>query len=357
MSEYNSSVNNSPTPTDYQPMDMDLGLESMAKSLGRDAMPADYQNAFDKLAEKYGEDAVEKSFTENAINQFSDDLIAEIETSDLPPAMKEAVTDALQADKVKTGGNAGSDVAEAVDNELGGFVDDLSQLVMKDLIKALQEETKELMAPGSSGGKGSNGGEGKGGAGSAGTKGKSAAGGAEGAGAGGAPGAEGAGAGAGGAPGAGGAEGAGAGSAPGAGGAEGADAGGAPGAEGAGAGGAPGAEGAGDAKGTGETEAAGATDSADGTDATAAGGGSGGGENWLIALAKAMGKVSGKFLEKQVEAGKKLGAMEGSEGSEGVFAELNAEMQAAAQMFKIAQEALATVVKTAGEGMVSVARK
>lgn len=329
MSDYDNSVSNGQAHCRMieEPSDLRTGAEPRNK-LDRESTPEDVGKSYDSLTEEFGQGPVDKAFADNAGTQFTEDLIDQIEkTDDIPVPMKSAMIDELKTLMASTGGNAGSDVAEAVQDQTGGLVDDMSSTIMEDLIKAIQDQTKELMAPGSSGGKATNGGEGKGGAGAAGGKGKGGGGGAEGAGAGG--GAEGAGAG-------GGAEGAGAG-----GGAEGAAKGG--GADGAGEGARTASEAAGPA-GSGGAEAQGS-------------GGSGGGENWLVALAKAMGEVSGKFLEKQVETGKKLGAMGGSEGNEGEFAELNAEMQAAAQMFKIAQEALATVVKTAGEGMVSVARK
>ena len=303
---FDNSVNVS-TQSNYQ-TDADTGVEAAARmSVNRNSMPEDLQATYDMLVEKFGQDMVDQALSDNATNQFADDLIMEIKASDLPPVVQQAVIDKLSELKAKTG-SPSTEVAEAVDEQFGKFIDDLSAMIMKDLIDQIQEETKAMMAPGKSSEQSS--GSAKGG-------GKGGAEGVAGGGAGGAEVAEGAG-----------------------------GAGGAEVAEGAGgAGGAEGAEGIEAAEGTG------------GADATEGSGNSGGGENWLIALAKAMGEVSGKFLEKQVETGKKLGAMGGSEGSEGVFAELNAEMQAAAQMFKIAQEALATVVKTAGEGMVSVARK
>ncbi len=92
------------------------------------------------------------------------------------------------------------------------------------------------------------------------------------------------------------------------------------------------------------------------------GGGSGTGSgNWLAVLAKAMGDVAGKHLGNSVRLSEEIGAL--SNGSVDVQKQaelmpgLQAEMQAETQMFKLAQEAAATIVKSVGEALSSTARK
>ena len=130
--------------------------------------------------------------------------------------------------------------------------------------------------------------------------------------------------------------------------------------------------GGGDAEGTGDSGGSSAegTDSggssAEGTEGGGGGGSegiNGGGEtssmatnNWLVILASAMGKTSGKHLKAMLDTGKELGSIDSKENPE-VFAQLNAEFSAESQIFKMFQEAISTSVKSIGEGMSSVARK
>jgi len=88
---------------------------------------------------------------------------------------------------------------------------------------------------------------------------------------------------------------------------------------------------------------------------SAGGKGGNGGGNWLVTLAKALGKMSGEHLDKMVELGNKMGAM--GEESAGAMAEANAKFQAEAQMFRMLQESISTMLKSIGEGMSSVVRK
>lgn len=89
-----------------------------------------------------------------------------------------------------------------------------------------------------------------------------------------------------------------------------------------------------------------------------ASGGSGerGQGNWLMVLAEALGKASGKHLKNMVELGEKMGDMDSEENPE-AFAEVQAEFQAASQIFKMFQESISTMIKSIGEGMSTVARK
>lgn len=84
--------------------------------------------------------------------------------------------------------------------------------------------------------------------------------------------------------------------------------------------------------------------------------------HWLVVLAKAMGGAAGEHLKKAVELGKQIAEVSGrTDGNDAQnakdMAELQAQMQAHTQMFKLASEATATVIKTTGEGMSTMARK
>ena len=88
-----------------------------------------------------------------------------------------------------------------------------------------------------------------------------------------------------------------------------------------------------------------------------AGGKDGGGKgNWLAVLARALGKTAGEHLKKMVELGEKMGGIDSKENPEH-FAQVQAEFQAEAQIFKMFQEAISTMIKNIGEGMAAVARK
>ena len=91
---------------------------------------------------------------------------------------------------------------------------------------------------------------------------------------------------------------------------------------------------------------------------TQASGGGGGSvtNNWFYALAKAMGEVSGEHLQTMVN---KADAMSGLTGKDQAseMAVVQAEMQAAAQQYKMSSETASTVLKSIGEGMAAVARK
>lgn len=93
----------------------------------------------------------------------------------------------------------------------------------------------------------------------------------------------------------------------------------------------------------------------------AEGGERGSNGNWLVVLAKALGKVAGEHLKRMVEVGNEMASLQDSNKSDedkaGEMAELQAEFQAEAQMFKMTQESISTMVKSVGEGMSAVARK
>jgi len=83
----------------------------------------------------------------------------------------------------------------------------------------------------------------------------------------------------------------------------------------------------------------------------------GGGGNWLAEIAKALGSIAGKHLENSVELAREITAESSGGASPGEMAELTAEMQAETQMFKMAQEAATTIVKSVGEALQTTARK
>ena len=88
----------------------------------------------------------------------------------------------------------------------------------------------------------------------------------------------------------------------------------------------------------------------------AEGAGGGGSGNWLVDLAKALGRASGNHLEDVIELGKDLGEIDAKEDP-AAFAEKQAEFQAANQIFKMFQEAISTLIKSIGEGITTMARK
>lgn len=101
------------------------------------------------------------------------------------------------------------------------------------------------------------------------------------------------------------------------------------------------------------------------------GAGGDGGGNWLIVLAKAMGSAAGEHLKQAVLSGYKIADISGradqdtaTQGGRDANAQKaqdmameQAKMQAHSQMFKMSFEAGATLIKTTGEGMATMARK
>ena len=95
------------------------------------------------------------------------------------------------------------------------------------------------------------------------------------------------------------------------------------------------------------------------------------GGNWLVVLARFLGSAAGEHLEQAVITGYKLGDVSGRSNQSNDtqagrdanaakakdMAMLQAEMQAHTQMFKMAFEATATLIKTTGEGLATMARK
>ena len=78
------------------------------------------------------------------------------------------------------------------------------------------------------------------------------------------------------------------------------------------------------------------------------------GGGWLIALAQVLGKIADKMGEEIVSKAKEIDTA-GPEADN--INELNAELTAMSQVFKMFMETVSTVIKTIGEGNASVARK
>jgi len=85
-------------------------------------------------------------------------------------------------------------------------------------------------------------------------------------------------------------------------------------------------------------------------------GNGGGNQNWLVVLARALGATSGKHLKDMIEAGQEMGGIDSKQDPE-AFAQLQSEFQALSQIFKMLQEAIATLIKSIGESLAAVARK
>jgi hypothetical protein len=97
--------------------------------------------------------------------------------------------------------------------------------------------------------------------------------------------------------------------------------------------------------------------------------------SWLVALAKAMGQMTGKHLEKLMQAQYKMEHSDDVKQTEKyknasekdqekmdekagtAFTEAQAEFQAESKLFSMCSEATSTVLKSIGEGLSSMARK
>lgn len=82
---------------------------------------------------------------------------------------------------------------------------------------------------------------------------------------------------------------------------------------------------------------------------------SGGGHGWLVAIARALGKIADN-LGKEIE--KKAAELDASIRAEKKdLTQQNAELQAMAQQMNMLMQAISTVIKTIGEGAAGLARK
>jgi hypothetical protein len=100
---------------------------------------------------------------------------------------------------------------------------------------------------------------------------------------------------------------------------------------------------------------------------------SNGSGSWLVALAKAMGEMTGEHLQKMMQAQDRMedskvddADLEGLSDEEASqlkqekgkeFTQAQAEFQAEAKLFAMCSEATSTVLKSVGEGLSSMARK
>jgi hypothetical protein len=90
------------------------------------------------------------------------------------------------------------------------------------------------------------------------------------------------------------------------------------------------------------------------------GGKGGGAESWLVAIAKAMGSISGKHAEKLQELSKKMDEAGGTGeqgGASKEFMEAQSQFQAESQLFGMLQNSFSNAIKTLGEGLTTMARK
>ena len=84
--------------------------------------------------------------------------------------------------------------------------------------------------------------------------------------------------------------------------------------------------------------------------------GKGGATSWFAILARALGEIAGKHLDKMIELSDKMQDLTDKEDA-GEMSAVQAEFQAESQMFKMASEAASTAIKSIGEGFQSMARK
>jgi hypothetical protein len=100
-----------------------------------------------------------------------------------------------------------------------------------------------------------------------------------------------------------------------------------------------------------------------------------GSSSWLVALAKAMGEMTGDHLTKMMQAQENMENSQVDEGSDEYknatdeekadmkqeagreFTKYQAEFQAESKLFSMCSEATSTVLKSIGEGLSSMARK
>jgi hypothetical protein len=91
----------------------------------------------------------------------------------------------------------------------------------------------------------------------------------------------------------------------------------------------------------------------------------GSGGSWMLAIARAMGKVLGEKASRMVELSEKIQGLSSSSGTGDASKmqaaaetqRLNSEFQATGQEFNLLQTTFSTAIKTLGEGMASVARR
>lgn len=84
----------------------------------------------------------------------------------------------------------------------------------------------------------------------------------------------------------------------------------------------------------------------------------GGSDSWLVAIAKAMGKVAGQHAKRIAELSQKLETLNGKDPSQADQAmKVNNELQGETQMLNLLQTAFSNALKTIGEATATMARK
>ena len=86
---------------------------------------------------------------------------------------------------------------------------------------------------------------------------------------------------------------------------------------------------------------------------------SGAGNNWMEAIARAMGEALGELSQKVVDESQQLNSLAGNSSSSGAqqFQSVMAEFQADSQTLSMLSNAFATAIKSIGEGMQTMASK
>jgi hypothetical protein len=86
---------------------------------------------------------------------------------------------------------------------------------------------------------------------------------------------------------------------------------------------------------------------------------SGAGNNWMEAIARAMGEALGNLSQKVVDESQELNSLSGNSSSSGAqqFQSVMAEFQADSQTLGMLSNAFATAIKSIGEGMQTMASK
>jgi len=88
------------------------------------------------------------------------------------------------------------------------------------------------------------------------------------------------------------------------------------------------------------------------------GGDDGGSDSWLVAIAKAMGKVAGQHAKKLAELSNKLEGLNGKDPNNAQQSqEITNQMQGESQMLNLLQTAFSNVLKSIGEATANMARK
>ena len=92
---------------------------------------------------------------------------------------------------------------------------------------------------------------------------------------------------------------------------------------------------------------------------SSSGGTSGAGNNWMEAIAKAMGEALGRLSQKVVDESQQLNSLAGNSSQNGAqqFQSVMAEFQADSQTLSMLSNAFATAIKSIGEGMQTMASK